>query len=205
MQAILRAILMWTAFAALSAPALADNYEDTIKLFRNAGQSGSFFDKSYGYAVFPTVAKGGLGVGAAHGGGRVYQGHHYVGDTSLTEVSLGLQAGGQAFSEIIFFQDRRAFDEFTSGHFEFDAGVGAVAITAAAQGSTGTTGTSAGASGGKKDATTSGEYHKGVAVFTIAKGGLMAEATVAGQKFSYKNKKAKAQQSEAKAQQPTPQ
>ena len=88
--------------------------------------------------------------------------------------------------QIIFFQDERAFKEFTSGNFEFGAQASAVAITAAASASAGTTGGSAGASGGRKDATTAGQYHKGMAVFTIAKGGLMYEAAVGGQKFSFK-------------------
>jgi lipid-binding SYLF domain-containing protein len=124
-------------------------------------------------------------VGAAHGSGRVYQHGKYVGDSSMTQLSVGLQAGGQAYSQIIFFEDQRAFDEFTSGNFEFGADVGAVAITAAAGASAGTTGANAGASTGKKDATTAGVYHKGLAVFTIVKGGAMFQATVAGQKFKY--------------------
>jgi lipid-binding SYLF domain-containing protein len=103
----------------------------------------------------------------------------------MTQVSIGFQAGGQAYSEIIFLEDQRAYDEFTGGNFEFGADVGAVAITAAAGASAGTTGASAGASGGKKDATTVGKYHKGVAVFTIVKGGAMYEAAVSGQKFKY--------------------
>jgi uncharacterized membrane protein len=96
------------------------------------GHEHQVFDNSYGYAVFPTIGKGGLGVGAAHGKGRVYAQGKYVGDTSMTQVSFGLQAGGQAYSQIIFFEDKRAFDEFTSGNFEFGAGVSAVAITAGA-------------------------------------------------------------------------
>jgi lipid-binding SYLF domain-containing protein len=169
--------------------AMADDYQDTIELFKNAGASGEFFKKSYGYAVFPTIGKAGLGVGGAHGKGRVYAQGEYVGDTSMTQVTIGFQAGGQAYSQIIFFQDKRAFDEFTSGNFEFGAGASAVAITAAASATAGTTGGSAGASGGKKDATTAGtEYHKGMAVFTIAKGGLMYEAAIGGQKFKYEPK-----------------
>jgi lipid-binding SYLF domain-containing protein len=168
--------------------ALADNYSDTTTLFRNAGQSAGFFKDSYAYAVFPTIGKGGLVVGGAHGKGKVYAQGKYVGDTSMTQVSIGFQAGGQAYSEIVFLQDKRSFDEFTSGNFEFDAAVGAVAITAAAGGSVGTTGAQGNASGGKKDAATAGSYHKGVAVFTIVKGGAMYEASVAGQKFSYKAK-----------------
>lgn len=166
--------------------AFADEYDDTVAIFKNAGESGSFFEKSYGYAVFPTVGKGGLGIGAAHGKGRVFEQGKYVGDVSMNQLSVGLQAGGQAFSQIIFFEDKRAFDEFTSGNFEFEATMQAVAITAAATASAGTSGSAAGASGGKKDAATVGRYHKGMAVFTVAKGGLMYQATVAGQKFSYK-------------------
>jgi lipid-binding SYLF domain-containing protein len=191
MQANFKKVVLLVAFAISSAPALADNYSETIQLFKNAGQSATFFDQSYGYAVFPTIGKGGLGIGGAHGSGRVYQGGNYVGDTSMTQVSVGFQAGGQAFSQIIFFEDKRAFDEFTSGNFEFDASVGAVAITAAAGGSAGTKGASASASGGEKSAVTKGGYRKGVAVFTIVKGGAMYEASVGGQKFSYKPKAAK--------------
>jgi lipid-binding SYLF domain-containing protein len=164
----------------------ADKYSDTVALFKNAGDSARFFPTSYAYALFPTVGEGGFIVGGAHGRGRVYVKDDYVGDTSMTQLSVGFQAGGKAYSEIIFFEDKRALDEFESGSFEFGAGVSAVAITAAASASTGTTGATSGASGGKKDATTvSGGYQKGVAVFTIAKGGLMFTATVAGQKFKF--------------------
>lgn len=166
--------------------AQADDFDDTISIFKNAGESGTFFGRSYGYAVFPTIGKGGFIVGGAHGKGRVYAQGGYVGDTSMTEVSVGAQAGGQAFSQIVFFEDKRSFDEFTSGNFEFGAQAQAVAITAAATASAGSTGSTAGASGGKKDASTIGKYHKGMAVFTVAKGGLMYTASIAGQKFSYK-------------------
>jgi lipid-binding SYLF domain-containing protein len=164
----------------------ADDDSDTAKLFKDAGQSAAFFSKSYGYAVFPTIGKGGLVVGGARGSGRVYAQGKVIGDTTMTQLSIGFQAGGTAYSEIIFFQDKRSLDEFTSGNFEFSAGVSAIAITSAASANAGTTGAGSSASGGKKDAATSGEFYKGMAVFTIAKGGLMYEATVAGQKFSYK-------------------
>lgn len=169
----------------------AAKYSDTIELFKNAGESAEFFHNSYAYAVFPTIGEGGFIVGAAHGKGRVYVHNAYVGDTSMTQVSAGFQAGGKAYSQIIFFQDKRALDEFESGSFEFAAGASAIAITAAANASVATTGATSGASGGKKDATTdSGGYQKGMAVFTIAKGGLMYAATVAGQKFTYAARKA---------------
>ena len=162
-------------------------YAEAIGIFQQAGESGSFFGKSYGYAVFPTIGKAGLGVGGAHGKGRVYVGGRHVGDTKVTQLSIGLQAGAQAYSQIIFFEDKRAFDEFSSGNFEFGASASAVAITAGVSAGAGTTGAGAGASGGKHDATTAsiGGYHKGMAVFTVAKGGLMYEASIGGQKFSY--------------------
>ena len=99
------------------------------------------------------------------------------------------QLGGQGYSQIIFFQDKRAFDEFTTGKFEFGAQATAVAITAGASASLNTAGNSASASGGKHDATTAGSYNKGMATFTVAKGGLMYEASIGGQKFTYTPKK----------------
>jgi lipid-binding SYLF domain-containing protein len=182
------ACILGTLLLTCGAPALADNYSDTIELFKNAGQSAEFFKNSYGYAVFPTVGKGGFVVGGAHGNGRVYEHGNYIGDTSVTQLSVGFQAGGQAFSQIVFFEDERALREFTSGNFEFGAEVGAVAITAGASAKASTAGATAGASGGKKDAKTAGTYHKGMAIFTIVKGGAMYEASIGGQKFSYKPK-----------------
>ena len=185
----MRARVIWIAtvlLMLLAGYARADEFDDTVSIFRNAGESGKFFEHAYGYAVFPTVGKAGLGVGGAHGSGRVYEKGKAIGSTSLTQLSVGFQAGGQAYSEIIFFQDQRAFDEFTSGNFEFGADASAVAITAAVGAKASTTGSSAGASGGKKDAKTVGKYHKGTATFTVAKGGLMYEASIGGQKFSYK-------------------
>lgn len=169
--------------------AWADEYDNTIKVFKEAGTSGTFFKNSYGYAVFPTIGKGGIGVGGAYGEGRVYAQGKYVGDTSMTQLSIGFQFGGQAYSQIIFFKDKRAFDEFTSGNFEFSAQAAAVAITAGASAGTSTAGSSATASGGKNNAATVGGYYKGMAIFTVAKGGLMYEASVAGQKFKYTPKK----------------
>jgi lipid-binding SYLF domain-containing protein len=172
-------LLLWATVAS------ADRYDDTVQLFKEAGKSAAFFDHSYGYAVFPTIGKAGLLVGGAHGNGRVYRQGQHVGDASVTQLSIGLQAGGQAYSQIIFFEDARAFDEFTRRDFEFGADVSAVAITAAASASASTNGSDAAASTGKKDAATAGTYYKGMAVFTIAKGGAMYQASIGGQKFSY--------------------
>jgi Las17-binding protein actin regulator len=101
-------------------------------------------------------------------------------------VSVGFQAGGEGYSQIVFFQDKRAFDEFTDGNFEFDAGVRVVAITASAGGQAGTNGVAGDVSGGNKNAKTAGDYYKGMAVFTIVKGGALYQASVSGQKYAYK-------------------
>lgn len=186
MRKQLIATLVWLLLAVAWSAAWADEYQDTIDIFANAGQSGRFFQSSYGYAVFPTIGKAGIVLGGAYGEGRVYVGGQPVGATTMTQVTVGWQLGGQAYSMIIFFQDQRAFDEFTGGNFEFSAQANAVAITAGASATAGTAGSSAGASGGRHDATTTGGYYKGMAVFTVTKGGLMYEASIGGQKFSYK-------------------
>lgn len=185
MRSITRVVSLAPVLALAAGIAHAGKYSDTVDLFKNAGESSSFFHKSYAYAVFPTVGEAGLGVGGALGKGHVYTHGRLVGDTTMGQVSVGFQAGAKAYSQIIFFEDKRALDRFESGTFEFAAGASAVAITAAASVSAGTNGTSAGASGYAKDARATGAYEKGMAVFTIAKGGLMYAATVAGQKFSY--------------------
>jgi lipid-binding SYLF domain-containing protein len=167
--------------------AQAANYHETVELFEHAGPSAAYFSNSYGYAVFPTIGEGGFVVGGAHGNGRVYAHNKLVGKASMTQVSVGFQAGGQAYSEIIFFENQQALDAFESGNFQFSADAGAVAITAAASASAGTQGGGqADASGGDKNAVANGSYRNGVAIFTIAKGGLMYDAVVAGQKFSFK-------------------
>jgi len=187
--AILMSIAMSSMFGSV---ALADDdaaaCAETVKLFQAAGESASFFKNSYGYAVFPTIGKAGLGIGGARGSGCVFQGGKQVGTATMTQVSFGWQAGAQGYSLLVFFQDDRSFKEFTSGEFEFGAKASAVAITAGASAGAGTSGTSGGASAGKKDATTKavGGYEKGMASFSIIKGGLMYEAALGGAKFKYK-------------------
>ena len=97
----LRNFLVLLLLAFPFSPALADDYADTIKVFRGAGESGQFFKKSYAYAVFPTIGKGGIGIGGAHGTGRAYAKGEYVGDTSMTQITVGFQLGGQACSQIL--------------------------------------------------------------------------------------------------------
>ena len=187
MQRVLKAFFLLTALSLTVQSAWADKYSDALDSFQKAGESGSFFGKAYGYALFPSIGKAGMGIGGAHGEGQVYRGGKQVGNSKMTQVTVGFQLGGQVYSQIIFFEDERAFTEFTSGNFEFGAQATAVAITAGASAQTSTGGgTSGGVSGGTKNAgTASAGYHKGMAIFTIAKGGLMYEATLGGQKFSY--------------------
>ena len=179
------------AIMALSVqPAVADDISTTIDNFRPAG-ADDFIDNSYGYAVFPSIGKGGIGIGGAHGKGEVFVGGKRVGQTKMNQITYGLQLGGQVYSHMIFFRDKRAFEDFTSGNFEFGAQATAVALTAGAQASTSTGG------GGNTSAGTDADSSKvnanerqydgrsGMAVFTIAKGGLMYEATLGGQKFKY--------------------
>ncbi len=184
MKALLRYA---TALTFLTAATLAhaDPFSDTTALFKKSNQSASFFRSSYGYAVLPTIGEGGLVVAGAHGTGRVFAHGRYVGDTSMTEVSVGPQIGGQAYSQIIFFQNKQAFDRFTNGNFEFSADASAVAITAGAVASAGTEGANAGASINKNKTNTVAVYRNGVAVFTIVKGGAMLQAAIGGQKFTY--------------------
>lgn len=185
MKAVSSGSLAGVALLMCASVALADRYGDTIALFKHAGPTAEFFKTSYGYAVFPTIGKGGFVVGGAHGDGRLYQQGRYVGDASMTQVSVGFQLGGQAYSEMVFFQDAAALKLFESGNFALSADANAVAVTAAASASAGTAGTEAGASGSETHATATGHYQNGVAIFTIAKGGLMYQAAVAGQKFSF--------------------
>jgi len=124
-----------------------------------------WFKNAAGYAVFPKVGKGGIGVGGAYGKGLVISGDKVVGKTSLKQVSIGLQLGGQAYAEFIFFKDDIALGEFKRGNFEMGAQASAVAATA----------------GASADAA----YNKGVAIFTNISGGVMAEASVGGQKFDF--------------------
>lgn len=189
----LRTVLLSLLLAVPFTPALADEqddskYQDTIKEFRVADKDANLLDSAYGYAVFPTIGKGAVILGAAHGVGRVYVGGKHVGDTKMTQLSAGPSLGGQAYSQIIVFENKRAFDEFTKGDFEFGAQASGVAITAAATAQATTGGAGVGASGTRQHATTASHYRDGMAVFTIVKGGLMHEASVGGQKFSYKAK-----------------
>ena len=123
------------------------------------------FAEAYGYVVFPTVGKGAIGIGGARGKGYVYQHGHLIGRSTLTQVSIGFQFGGQAYSEVVFFKGPQALENFKLGHLKLDAQASAIALTARASGDL--------------------AYQSGVAIVTMAKGGLMYEASVGGQKFSF--------------------
>jgi lipid-binding SYLF domain-containing protein len=124
-----------------------------------------FFKNAAGYVIFPNVGKGGLIIGGASGNGIVYTGGQAIGSARLTMVTVGLQAGGQAYREVIFFENQAQLDRFKQNNFEFSAQVSAVAAAAGISANAG--------------------YNEGVAVFTMAKKGLMTEASVGGQKFSF--------------------
>ena len=139
----------------------------TIAAFKEKDPGiAKFFDTAIGYAVFPTVGKGAIGVGGAHGTGELLVGDKAIGKAALNQLTVGFQLGGQAYSEIIFFDQQSTLDGFKHGDFAFAAQATAVALT---------TGASANAA-----------YRNGVAVFTMPKGGLMYEASIGGQKFSFK-------------------
>lgn len=124
-----------------------------------------YFEKAYGYAIFPTVTKGGAGIGAAHGKGEVYEQGTMIGTASLVQVTLGVQLGGQLYSEIVFFKDKETLEDFKTGNLKLGARASAVAA----------------ADGISLDA----DYNNGVAIFTLTKNGLMYEAAIGGQKFKF--------------------
>jgi len=179
-------LLMFILTAMIPASVFADSYSSTIELFQKTG-ARPFLTNCYGYAVFPTVGKGGvIAIGGSFGKGQVYKQGRLTGKVVMSKLSIGFQLGGQAFSQIIFFQDQRAYNEFTRGSFEFDASASAVAVTAGVQAKAGTEGGTAGASVGPSTGVQADiGYFKGMAVFVHAKGGLMYELAIGGQKFDF--------------------
>ena len=166
-------ILAFVAIGAL-APVRAQDKDAkeaaaAIATFKSDADLAKWFDTAYGYAVFPSITKAAVVVGGAGGGGRVFEKGTYIGDAHVSQATIGAQLGGQSFSEVIFFETKAALDRFKENKFELSAGLSAVAA----------------AEGKSKDA----KYADGVAVFTHAKKGLMAEASVGGQKFKFTPKK----------------
>ena len=183
---LIRAMLITLfTFLVCSFPVFADSDaqddKEALAVFTRSDVVSKFHNSAYGYAIFPNIGKGGFGIGAAHGSGRVYKGGKKTGDVSMTQLSIGFQLGGQVYRQVIYFQDKRAFDEFTGGQFEFGAQAEAIAITSSAGAQAGTEGSSASANDSQSDT----KYHKGMIVFTMGKGGLMFQAALGGQKYSY--------------------
>ncbi len=148
-------------------PELVKNSKEALnKMLKMKPKLKVFYNKAYGYAVFPRITKAGIGIGGAAGRGTVFKNHRVVGSTNLRQASVGIQLGGQQYSEIIFFENKNSFEHFINGNFKFDAQASAVAL--------------------KKGASINVAYSKGVAVFTKTKGGLMYEASIGGQHFNFK-------------------
>ena len=139
---------------------------EALKKFKRIRRLKPYFKEAAGFAVFPNIAKAGLGIGGARGNGEVFEDGKVIGYTTVTQLSFGFQLGGQAFSQIIFFQNKRDLDRFTDGNFEFGASASAALITEGANASV--------------------DYTNGVAVMTFSKGGLMYEASIGGQIFTFK-------------------
>ena len=156
-----------TAFAAWDPSETEDRHakaeEAKATMLEKDPAMSRFFDNAAGWVIIPTVGKGGVGVGGAYGKGLLYENSAITGEVSLSQLTIGFQWGGQAYSEFIFFEDADALNHFKKGNYELGAQASAVAVTA----------------GASADASYSG----GVAIFTQAKGGLMYEASVGGQKF----------------------
>jgi lipid-binding SYLF domain-containing protein len=164
-----------------------DIYKVTIERFKASPEAKHHFDKAYGYAVFPAIGKGAIAIGGAFGKGQVYRGGKLTGTSTISQLTIGFQLGGQTYSEIVFFEDERAYKEFTNGSFSFNAKASAVAITAGAQVQAGTKSRTAGASSGPASGHQAGSnYVSGMAVFVHIRGGLMYEASVGGQNFTFK-------------------
>ena len=173
-------ILLWgtSAYAAAS----PQKCQEAMSKFRQLGNVPELLSQSYGYAVLPTIGKGGAGIGGAGGSGCVYADGKHVGDVSMAQVTIGWQLGGQTYSQLILFKNSDAYKEFTQGNFEFGADATAVALTygASAEATTQGASTSAGETKAK------GSWKRGMAIFTLAKGGLMYEASIGGQKYNFK-------------------
>ena len=144
---------------------MKDCSQAKAEFIKTDGLLNHFFDSAAGYVIFPNVGKGAVGVGGAAGNGIVYEKDKASGKAKMTQVSIGFQFGGQAYRELIFFENKETLDHFKANKIEFSAQASAVAATA-------------GASANAK-------YSHGVMIFTQQKGGLMYEASVGGQKFKY--------------------
>jgi lipid-binding SYLF domain-containing protein len=182
----LKAKLLLGAVLTLTGPvthaaASLEKCQDTLGKFKELGNVPEMMAESYGYAVLPTIGKGGIGIGGAGGTGCVFRAGKHTGKVSMGQVTIGWQLGGQAYSQIILFKNADVYNDFIKGQFEFGADATAVALTYGAQAGASTKGASASAG----DTRATGSWKRGMAVFTLAKGGLMYEASIGGQKFKF--------------------
>jgi lipid-binding SYLF domain-containing protein len=167
------------------AAATVEECNATVSKFKELGDVPEMMAEAYGWAVLPTIGKGGIGIGGAGGTGCVFAEGNHTGDISMGQITIGFQLGGQAYSQIILFKNKDTYEEFTSGNFEFGADATAVALTyGAAAGAT-----TQGASASAGDTKAVGSWKRGMAIYTLAKGGLMYEASVGGQKYKYEANK----------------
>ena len=163
---LLLSVTLVASVALASEAELISDARATVETMRKKDANlEKFFKTAAGWAVFPTIDKGGFIIGGAGGTGVLFERGHAVGKTSMGQGSIGFQLGGQAYSELIFFENPGSLSDFKGGNFALDAQVSAVALSA----------------GSAKDA----NYERGVAVFTLSKAGLMYEASVGGQKFGF--------------------
>lgn len=176
------AVFLMLAGTSAFAEATVDECKATFNKFKDLGNVPDLLAETYGYAVLPTIGKGGIGIGGAGGTGCVFAQGEHTGNVSMGQVTIGFQLGGQAYSQLILFKNSDVYDDFTTGKFEFGADATAVALTYGAQAGATTKGSSASAG----DTKGAGSWKRGMAVYTIAGGGLMYEASIGGQKFKYK-------------------
>jgi lipid-binding SYLF domain-containing protein len=147
-------------------PELEEKSQEIITIYQDTNSNfAAYFEESYGYAIFPSVGKGAVGIGGAHGKGIVYENGIAIGGAKMTQVTIGFQWGGQAYSEIIFFEDEMALERFKSNKVEFAGQASAIAVT--------------------KGASADISFKDGIAVYTMPKAGFMYEASIGGQKFKY--------------------
>ena len=183
-QGLVAALICMLAGTAASQD--VQDFSATISEFRSIAAVAPYFDSAYGYAVWRRIGRGGLGIGAATGSGQVYRSGEVTGISRLFDLTIGFQAGGQVYKQIVFFEDKRAYNEFTNDNFQFNAAASAVAVTASAQANAGTQGSQATAGvGGPAGTAAAGGYQRGLQVFTMSIGGLMYQATVGGQSYSF--------------------
>ena len=164
------------------AAATLEECNETLAKFKQLGDVPKRMAEAYGYAVLPTIGKGGIGIGGAAGKGCVFAKGKHTGNVSMKQVTIGWQLGGQAYSQIVLFKNEDTYLEFTNGNFEFGAEASAVALTYGAGAGANTQGASASAG----DTRAAGAWKRGMAIYTLAKGGLMYEASIGGQKYKFK-------------------